>query len=101
MCAEGDDKPTWVRLKDVLYIPELRTNLASCRALPRNGIQTLFKMEKCVLQDQIQVTGVAYEDGGLYKLHAKLYGDDKGQDYRTQSVILSQGVSKMSRELWH
>jgi hypothetical protein len=59
---EDGKRTTKATMKDVLYVPGLRTNLLSCRALVNAGIDVTFSRNGCTLKDadNVELIGVGH-----------------------------------------
>ena len=82
-------------LHDVLYIPELRTNLFSIGKAADRGIITIYRKNICQMiadnnDGEILLTGIR-TGSSLYKLQMKAMIED---DESTHAYHISTGVSK-------
>ena len=60
-----------MKMKDVLYVPELKKNLLSISSLDKRGFRVSFKDGKFLMWSKVKTINDAVEigiEGGLYKL---------------------------------
>lgn len=57
-----------IKLKNVLYIPELDDNLISVKKVTENNYRVIFEEDTCKILDKNKVIAIAKNDGSLYRL---------------------------------
>lgn len=82
-------------LSDVLYVPELDTDLISVSKLEDDGVHLEFKNSRCYFSKENQVFGYAERAGALYHLRS-VYA-------QPQSAHLASAQQDLSKDLdmWH
>lgn len=71
-CAiDGNKKSTRVELKNVLYVPGLKSNLVSVNAITLKGFDVTFKKNECYVMKNDKVQVVGNKSGKLYKLNLR------------------------------
>ena len=58
-----------LKLKDVLYVPELRKNLVSVWLLNKLGFKLVFESDKFVLSKNSMYVGKGYAINGMFKMN--------------------------------
>lgn len=67
-----------ILLNNVLYVPELDTNLLSCSELAKAGYSTCFKNDGCQILRNGKVFATGKLENGLYTMNATL---KRSQDF--------------------
>lgn len=82
-------------LRDVLYVPELETDLVSVSKLEDDGLQLHFRQSKCFLSNGSEEFGYAERVGSLYRLRSTYP--------RIESANMASTKHDMSQDLdtWH
>jgi len=79
-----------INVDEVLYIPDLVTNLLSVNKICKKGNTVIFKNDVCTIYNKNnQVIATATEDNGLYKL----------QEFKEHSSFIANNENTF--ELWH
>lgn len=66
---DGNDRPTGVKLGDVLFVPGLSANVVSVSAITKKGFDVVFKRDQCCVMKNDKVLLIAQKVGELYKLN--------------------------------
>lgn len=90
-----DSRIQTLSLSDVLYVPELDTDLISVSKLEDADIQLHFRQSRCFLAKGTQELGYAERSGSLYYLRAE-YVPPEGAYLTSAQQDLSQGL-----DIWH
>lgn len=90
-----DGKQLEGKLTNVLYVPDLATNLISVRQLISKGMEVTFAKDRCnIISPDGEVLGKAKLDGKLFKLQM---GDIKGSN--AAMAVLNSPAREA--QLWH
>ena len=90
--SEGSS--TWVRLTNVLYIPDLDTNLLSVSAFAKNGIKSYFDASSCILSDEDGTFGYGEQWEGACKINTSPMNGDC-------SIFTFGARVQSALDLWH
>lgn len=62
----ADGKMTVVKMKDVLYVPDLRSNLISVGLVASSGCQIEFKAEQCYIRKDGETVLIGNRTNDVY-----------------------------------
>lgn len=103
------------QLKNVLFVPELSTNLISVSQLVKDGLTVTFNRSGCnVFDSNCKVTGSCIAQGscvnGIYKFNGFVCGSSWVSQNKVHSLLLQRGQKSLSAavaasepllEVWH
>ena len=90
--SAGKDVQRKLKLRDVLYVPDLTTSLISCSQLCRAGYDIKFKEKRGRVMGKDYIGFECRVDDGVYVIDYTRSSDPLGNPYTTRASTLS---------LWH
>lgn len=96
-----NDSGQHIMMRNVLYVPDLCTNLVSVSQMIKNGNKVVFGANKCVIWDKygdVLATATLVDD--MFKLNCKLAATDRTE----KATIVKEEratVAKLHPDIWH
>lgn len=85
-----------ITIKNVLYVPELKSNLLSVRRLAEKGLSVIFTENNITIKRKNEVIVQGYPEGLLYKIHLHLETTS-----RSENSCLMTSTVNWHRKLGH
>lgn len=94
------DHGVLLKMKDILYVPDLRDNLLSVRKLAAAGVEVLFVQKKTVLKKDGAVIATAQMKGNLYELDIEVSDSVVNVCQVDQTELWHHRLDTLVKELW-
>ena len=87
-----------VKLKNVLYIPEITSNLLPVSRFAKKGAKIEFSGNTCVIKNQFNniITTASIQDKGIYKIHLNDFSSSKNIHLKQQPLACTSNFELIS-----